>query len=161
MAVTIRRAAAGDEPVLRALRLEALRDAPAAFASTYEREASRTTADWQRWMSPGVTFLLERDGVASGLVAGVHDQTDSAVIFLLAMWLHPALRGTGAADMLVASVISWAAEQRAREVRLNIAKANTRAQRCYERNGFVVTGRVTVRQADGFVEVEMAKRLAA
>jgi hypothetical protein len=55
----LRRAELGDEPTLRELRLEALSEAPDAFGSTYEREVARTTADWQRWMSPGVTFILE------------------------------------------------------------------------------------------------------
>jgi hypothetical protein len=54
-----RRAALGDEPVLRELRLQALSEAPDAFGSTYERELARTTSDWQRWLSPGVTFILE------------------------------------------------------------------------------------------------------
>jgi hypothetical protein len=34
----VRRAMAGDEPILRALRLEAMSDAPQAFGSTYDRE---------------------------------------------------------------------------------------------------------------------------
>src|SRR3954451_6964744 len=58
-ALTVRRAAAGDEPILRGLRLQALTDEPMAFGSTYERERARTVADWQRWLSPGATFLLE------------------------------------------------------------------------------------------------------
>ena len=38
----VRRAAAGDEPILRAVRLLALSDTPAAFGSTYEPCASAT-----------------------------------------------------------------------------------------------------------------------
>lgn len=45
---TVRRAAPGDAPTLRTLRLEALAEAPEAFASTYHRELARTTPDWQR-----------------------------------------------------------------------------------------------------------------
>src|SRR5215472_3904682 len=62
MQFEIRRAGIGDEPVLRALRLEALDDSPSAFGSTYERELARTIADWQRWLAPGVTFILEAGG---------------------------------------------------------------------------------------------------
>jgi hypothetical protein len=54
-----RRATVGDEAIVRALRLEALSDAPWAFSSSYERGLARTTADWQRWFSPAVTFILE------------------------------------------------------------------------------------------------------
>jgi len=40
--LAVRRARSGDEAVLRALRIEALTDAPAAFDSTLERELRRT-----------------------------------------------------------------------------------------------------------------------
>ena len=67
--VQVRRAIAGDEPILRALRLQALSDTPDAFGSTYERELARTTADWQRWLSPGATFILTDDDDPRGIVA--------------------------------------------------------------------------------------------
>jgi hypothetical protein len=38
----VRRAMPGDEPILRALRLQALSDTPDAFGSTYERELGHT-----------------------------------------------------------------------------------------------------------------------
>jgi hypothetical protein len=60
--MNVRRAILGDESVLRALRLEALSDAPEAFGSTYARELARTTADWQRWFAPGITLILEEAG---------------------------------------------------------------------------------------------------
>jgi hypothetical protein len=69
----VRRAVPGDEAVLRRLRLDALTEAPEAFASTYARELARTTADWQRWLSPGITLILEEAGTPRGLVAGMHD----------------------------------------------------------------------------------------
>ena len=53
-AMNTRRAAIGDEALLRTLRLEALRLEPHAFGSTYERELARTVDDWRRWMSPGM-----------------------------------------------------------------------------------------------------------
>src|SRR3954463_4983471 len=66
--VIVRRAVAGDEPILRALRLRALTDSPAAFGSTYERELARTTADWQRWLTPGATFIVEAGEESKGIV---------------------------------------------------------------------------------------------
>jgi hypothetical protein len=55
--VEIREIGAGDWQALRDIRLAALRDAPQAFASTYEREAAFAEADWLRWISRGDTFL--------------------------------------------------------------------------------------------------------
>jgi ribosomal protein S18 acetylase RimI-like enzyme len=156
----VRRAAVGDEPILRALRLLALSEAPAAFGSTYDRELARTPADWQRWLSPGATFLVDAADGVRGLVAGMPDATDPAIVHLMAMWVHPALRGSGAADALVAAVLSWARESRARVVRLAVVQANDRARRCYERNGFRATGTQSVRDRDGAIEIEMDQALS-
>jgi GNAT superfamily N-acetyltransferase len=156
MQFSVRRAVIGDEPVLRALRLQALSDSPRAFSSTYQRESARTTKDWQRWLAPGVTFLLEAGGEARGMVAGVREAQDSLVVHLMAMWVHPDHRGTGAADALVSSVKAWAAEVGATQVRLKVVESNARARRCYERSGFRATGRQGVVEKNGDVETEMA-----
>lgn len=155
MAAQLRRAVIGDEPILRALRLQALAEAPEAFGSTYERELARTTLDWQRWMAPGVTFILSAPGGAGGLVAGQHDAADPAVVHLMALWVHPELRGSGAADELVAAVLAWARVEGASTVRLEVMQANGRARRLYERAGFRVTGRAPERDHGDRVEVSM------
>lgn len=152
----VRPAAIGDESVLRSLRLQALTDSPAAFSSTYARELARTIEDWRRWLAPGVTFLLELGGHPSGLVAGKRDPHDLSVVHLLAMWVHPNVRGTGAADLLVSSVKDWAVQMGAAQVRLNVVQTNCRARRCYERSGFRITGRQGVVERTGDVEMEMA-----
>src|SRR5215831_19187960 len=134
--ITVRRAGLGDEPILRALRLEALAEAPEAFGSTYDRELARTTADWQRGLAPGVTLILEDSGRARGLVAGMLDPNDKTIAHLMAMWIHPALRGSGAADSLVAGHVAWARSVGARSVRIDVFATNARARRLYERHGF-------------------------
>jgi GNAT superfamily N-acetyltransferase len=155
MQFNVRRAVIGDEPVLRALRVQALTDSPQAFSSTLERELARTTEDWQRWMSPGVTFILEVGGEPRGLVAGGLEKSDALVVDLMAMWVHPDLRGTGAADALVSSVKNWASEVGAKQVRLQVVENNGRAKRCYERAGFRATGRQGVVAKTGDIEIEM------
>jgi GNAT superfamily N-acetyltransferase len=155
--VGLRRAIFGDEPILRALRLQALSDAPDAFGSTYERELARTTSDWQQWLSPGVTFILDESDGANGIVAGVRDAIDPAVVHLMAMWVHPAIRGLGAGDALVDAVLSWAEAEGAKVVRLDVVQGNDRARRFYERNGFRPTGHEVVRERDGRIEVQMER----
>jgi RimJ/RimL family protein N-acetyltransferase len=73
----------------------------------------------------------------------------------MAMWVHPDLRGTGAADALVSSVKAWANEVGATQVRLNVVEGNTRARRCYERSGFRATGRQGLLERSGDTEIEM------
>ena len=155
--LTLRRAELGDEPILRELRLEALSKAPDAFGSTYEREVARTTADWRRWMSPGVTFILYEAEKARGMVAGVRDETDPAIAHLMAMWVHPQTRGSGGADKLVTAVVAWAQAEGAKIVRLKVIQGNDRARHFYERMGFRGTGREELRQRDGLIEIQMER----
>jgi GNAT superfamily N-acetyltransferase len=156
-AVKVQRAGIGDEAVLRDLRLQALADAPGAFGSTVERELARTVEDWGRWLSPGATFILDDGHAACGLVACARDATAPTTVDLMAMWVNPMMRGSGAADALVAEVIAWARADGARLVRLRVVQANVRAQRVYERHGFQLTGRTVVRERDGVIEVEMER----
>src|ERR1700730_13385449 len=111
---SVRRAALGDELTLREIRLQTVSDAPNAFGSTYEREIARTMSDWQRWMSPGVAFILDAPAGARGMVAGLRDETDPEVVHLMAMWVHPTIRGSGGADELVAAVVAWAQSEGAK-----------------------------------------------
>ncbi len=157
----VRRAALGDEEVLRTLRLQALADSPQAFGSIYQREAARTIENWRQWLSPAATFLLEADGQPRGLVAGVPDQQDSSVVHLMAMWVHPDVRGRDGADLLVSSVKVWAADRGATHVRLKVVESNARARRCYERAGFRPTGGTSVLERTGEVEIEMSFDRAA
>jgi len=156
MHFTVRRAEIADVPVLKALRIEALTTEPDAFGSTLEREIHRTEGDWRRWIAPNPTFLLEADGQPRGMVAGVQEPEDASTVNLMAMWAHPEARGTGAAASLIAAVTQWAGAIGATQVRLKVVEANLRARRCYERCGFRTTGRHSVREKDGAIELEMS-----
>src|ERR1700730_1494629 len=155
IARSVRRAALGDELTLREIRLQALSDAPDAFGSSYEREVARTTADWQGWGSPGVAFILCEPAGARGMVAGLRDEADLEVVHLMAMWVHPKVRGSGGADELVEAVLAWAQSEGAKVVRLKVIQGNDRARRFYERMGFRSTGQEEIRLRDGAIELEM------
>jgi GNAT superfamily N-acetyltransferase len=152
-----RRAAPGDESILRSLRIQALTDAPEAFGSTLERELARTTDDWRRWLSPGATFVLDVDGEPRGLVAAKRDEHSPGIVHLMAMWVHPDARASGAGDALVAEVIAWARAEGADVIQLLVIDSNPRAQRFYERNGFRSTGRTYLRERDHAIELQMER----
>jgi len=94
---------------------------------------------------------------AKGIVAAVRDATDPEVVHLMAMWVHPVIRGSGASDDLVAAVAVWAGSEAARVVRLDVMQANERARRFYARHGFRPTGHEEVRERDGKIEVRMER----
>ena len=149
--IVVRRITGEDGAVLRELRLRALRDAPSAFGSTYAVEVVRTPDEWAARAARGssggdnATFLADVDGECVGLAGGFRNDHDGhhADIDLVSMWVAPAHRGTGVADALVDAVLDWAChEGEAQKVGLWVTRGNERAQRFYERLGFVETGDV-------------------
>lgn len=147
----MRRLGPEEWPLLRAARLRALQDAPSAFGSTFEEEATRTDDWWQASTSTLAWFVAEdRDptgeagtgerGSVVGLAAGWPGPEPGGCPEVISMWVAERWRGTGVADELLRAVIDWAAAQGAPALCLGVADGNDRARRFYERAGFRVTG---------------------
>lgn len=126
---------------MRDIRLASLHDAPGAFASTYEREATLTEADWLRRISGGGTFLAyapELGAAPVGIVGGY--EAEPGTTELISMWVSPAARGHGIGRALVEAVIGRARARGMSRVHLWVAEGNGNARALYERCGFVSTG---------------------
>jgi GNAT superfamily N-acetyltransferase len=138
--VSIRRVGPEDWEVVRDLRLRALRDAPAAFESTYEGEQGRSEKEWRAWLTrpTGVTVVATLNGQPAGLAGGYVDEAGH--VELVSMWVTPSARGSGLADALVAEVVHWARMRDVHEVRLWVTRGNDVAERLYSRHGFVRSG---------------------
>lgn len=93
--VSVRATGPGDWELVRDVRLAALRDAPDAFASTYEREAAYTEEQWRGWFSDRFAMFLAHleDRAKPAGLAGVFDRDDGAD--LVSMWVRPDARGRG------------------------------------------------------------------
>jgi GNAT superfamily N-acetyltransferase len=127
----------------RDIRLAALRDAPSAFASSYEREGSRTAGEWRAWLAPdrGLTVLAVDDGGRSLGLVGAHRPVElPEAVELVSMWVAPTARGRGIGHALVREVVVWAREEGAAEVLLWVTRTNDVAHALYERHGFSDTG---------------------
>lgn len=147
----VRRIAPADSALLRDVRLRALQDAPEAFASTYAAEATLADGDWSMRAASGASGPDRFTGLALaghecvGLVGGFRNDHDGhhADIDLVSMWVAPSYRGSGVAEQLVDAVLEWARDEaQAQVVGLWVTRGNDRAQRFYERLGFVETGDV-------------------
>ena len=118
--VVVRAATMEDWQVLRDIRLEALRDAPDAFLSTYTEQAAYAEADWRRRISRGGTFfayITEVNGTEPvGLVGGFFGKPDT--VELVSLWVRPPARGLGVGEALVAAMINWASTRNASSVHL-------------------------------------------
>jgi GNAT superfamily N-acetyltransferase len=160
--VLVRETVAGDWQALRDIRLEALRDAPAAFGSTYQQEAARGQAHWHDRISRGGTFLAYVPEVSpaepAGLAGGYLE--DPVTAELVSMYVRPRARGHGVGEALVAAVIDWARHQNAAQVHLWVTEANAPARALYERLGFTLTGERQPLPSDPRIgEVAMSRTL--
>lgn len=138
-----------DWQAFRALRQEALREAPHAFGSTLAewQGAGDTEERWRaRLTSVPHNVVAHLDGEPAGIVGGTAPDANGTVE-LISMWVAPFARGRGVGDALVQSVIAWARTQRANAVLLAVKPGNEHALSLYRRHGFtggaVVDGELT------------------
>ena len=135
----IRPLTASDAEARRALRLEALRDFPIAYGSTYEAEAEHPIDRFAQ-LPP------QDDGLVAGAFVG--DQLIGIAIIMrssalkgrhwahiYSMYVKPTYWGSGVAEALVQYVLEFA-RGRFEYVELSATEGNERAKRFYERLGF-------------------------
>lgn len=131
----------------REIRLAALKDAPSAFASTWQEEASLTAAQWRdrvQRAQDGETLTMvvavDDTGRWAGLAGGYRPGDRGADTELISMWVAPKCRGSGIGMELLCAVVTWAKGHEASTIGLWVNAANQPAISLYERAGFVRTG---------------------
>jgi ribosomal protein S18 acetylase RimI-like enzyme len=144
--------------------LEALRNAPEAFGSTFEKESTE----------PPQYFVdrLERNVVFGGLfgdslvgVVGFYRLEGPKMSHkgvLWGMYVKPEARGSGLAAALVENLIEHASKE-VEQVQLTVVANNARARRFYRRMGFVEYGleKESLKEKDSyFDEVLMVRFLS-
>lgn len=157
--VTVRAIDASMWRTMRAVRLEALQDAPLSFGSSYDREISFTQDDWLSRISRGANFLAYAGGsaaVPAGIVGACEPRPRTAE--LVSMWLSPQARGQGVGRVLVEAVLQWARTEGHNSVHLWVTETNDPARRLYERCGFALTGeRKPLPSYPEYAEIAMAR----
>lgn len=142
----VRRVRADEGPVLRAVRLAALLEAPSAFGSSYATEVDLPASHWASRASLGasgersVTYFAFVDQSVVGMVGGYRPDPVGSSIELVSMWVSPSQRRAGIAAELVQAVLDWANETGATTVELWVTRGNDAAVRLYEAAGFRHTG---------------------
>jgi GNAT superfamily N-acetyltransferase len=132
-----------DWSLLRSIRLASLLDAPTAFGITHASAAANTDEQWRDRAAnrgPGRFLLALIDGVAVGLVGSV--VSDAHDLNLIAMWVAPDHRGSGAAARLVDAVKARAVSEGHAQLLLDVSPENARAAAFYVKEGFVFDGHV-------------------
>ena len=141
-AVTVRRLRPDEWSALRDIRLRALADSPDAFGSTLAEEAVRGDNAWRDWASRADRGIVvgELAGRLVGLASGGPAPDGDGAAGLYAMWVEPAIRGSGVAAEIVALVEDWARAAGYAKIGLGVTTTNERAIALYERLGYADTG---------------------
>lgn len=142
----VRRLTPSDAPALRQLRLDALRETPEAFGSSYEEEHTLTLDDFRAWIAPAddsAMFGAFADGALAGII-GVARQRRLKVRHKAHIWsvyVAPAWRGQGLARQLMQAALGHAGAMRGvRTVQLSVTANNAAARRLYASLGFETYG---------------------
>ncbi|AEE46071.1 GNAT family N-acetyltransferase [Cellulomonas fimi] len=138
----IHRALEDDWPLVRDVRLRALRENPDVFASSLPREESFKESHWRMRIRTGPTWVaLDDERVPRGLVSMIQEPgspvDDRHVVSL---WVAPEVRRRGIGWALLDAVREAAAAEGARTVSLWIVDGNNAAGDLYVRAGFARTG---------------------
>jgi ribosomal protein S18 acetylase RimI-like enzyme len=132
--------------LFKSIRLEALRDSPLAFGSTYANESRLSDGDWLKraaeWSRPQSRGILAlNSGAGCGICAVYIDEEDPRVGQIRSMWVAPKWRRNGVGRTLLAAAHSWAKAHGAESARLTVTNCNTTAIRFYEKTGYRMTGK--------------------
>ena len=144
--VILRELRPDDADAYRPLRLEALRDVPSAFASSYEEESARdpaATRERLRAGPDGATFGAFLDGrlVGTSTIFRLPRLKERHKAYLVGMYVAPAARRTGVGRALVAAVLERARSMPGvRQVLLGVEAGNAPARALYEAFGFEAFG---------------------
>ena len=160
--VLVRETMMADWQAWRDIRLQALRDAPDAFSSTYAEQNKLGEDHWRQRVAGGGLFLAwvpevsaaEPAGMAGGYLAV------PGTVELISMFVRPQARGRGVGEALIDAVTGWARKRDATSVHLWVTETNKRARLLYERCGFSVTAeRQPLPSNPALGEVGMARPL--
>jgi GNAT superfamily N-acetyltransferase len=149
------------------VRLEALRDSPTAFGSTYAAESQFTDAQWIKRAAnlsgkKGAGFLAMEDAVPCGIIGALFDEQQPEKAQIVSMWVAPAWRRTGLGRLLIDAIRSWARSRGVHRLNLMVTSCNQGAVEFYRRCGFAMTGNTEPYPNDSSLfEYEMAQSVPA
>lgn len=134
----IRQLGPEDAEAWRAIRLEALKNAPIAFGQSYEDAASRPTEYFRQAVSgPDAIYAAFADdapvGIAGFRLFDGHKTAHRGLLW--GVYVTPAHRGTGLSRQLVEAVIAYAGA-RVAQLHLRVVTVNAGAYSLYRQLGF-------------------------
>ncbi len=144
-----------DWPLLKAARLDALRDSPHAFMSRYDVEGNRSETEWRRSIETA-TWIIARDAErAIGLARSVLEPARPSVRFLESIWVDPGRRRRGVFRALLHRLAELERHKGAADLLLWVLEDNHTARHVYAAVGFRPTGERQLVPALGRFELQL------
>lgn len=149
-----------EAPAWRAIRLEALTEAPDAFGSRLSDWENRPLDSFAARLAATPTYAAGEERQFPLAVAGLDpDPDDARRIWLVSVYARPAARGSGYAPALLQHLLEKARAMGKAELALHVGTANQPAQRLYRRLGFAFTAAPPLINPNGVPEAEMVLAL--
>jgi len=137
MSIELTTATVNDVDRLRALRLAALKDTPAAFGAKYEDEVNKPISEWQDRLKNTNWCFVVADGVDVGLIAVDRAEKDrNSDCWLSSWWIHQDHRGSGIPKLMLNWVEQLCIEKKWKKIGLGVWPDNLRAIAAYKKLGF-------------------------
>lgn len=133
--VTIRALRGDDWQSYQQIRLAALRDAPDAFAASYDAELDYDEDFWRLRVERSVRLLACKDDESVGTVS-VGQASEPDVAELFGMWVAPEQRGAGIAWQLTHAAAVHVRRAGQRALKLWVSTDNGRAVAFFSSYGF-------------------------
>jgi ribosomal protein S18 acetylase RimI-like enzyme len=152
--------APADWRVLRAVRLEALLEAPAAFTSSYAREAQWGELEWLRAFDAATWIVAREAERVVGLARSVGEPDLPSARHVEPIWVAPTHRRRGVFRALLHALAEMDRRMGITDLTLWVLEDNHAAQRAYQALGFESTGERQFLQAFGQFERRLQLRIS-
>jgi GNAT superfamily N-acetyltransferase len=157
-AVDLKVLARSDWPILRAARLDALRDSPHAFMARYEDEEDLSQADWEH-MFDDASWIVAKDAETVIGLARCIAGPQSTQRYIESIWVAKPRRRKGVFRAMLRAVCEVEERLGAAELLLWVFEDNNDAQEVYKAVGFEPTGDCKPLPDIDRVEVEYRLRI--
>jgi GNAT superfamily N-acetyltransferase len=123
MSIEIVTATVNDVDRLRALRLAALKDTPAAFGAKYDDEVNKPISEWSDRLKNTAWCFVIADGVDIGLLAVDRSEKDrNSDCWLSSWWIRDEFRGSGIPKLMLNWLVQLCAENNWEKIGLGVYK---------------------------------------
>lgn len=133
-----------DVAIFKAIRLEALRTEPAAFASSVNDWEALPDEEWRKRLVDRPVFVAFKDEEPVGILRLIRQRASKMAhrATAIMVYMRRSERGVGRSSALLDAAVVYARENGIRQLELAVSAENGAALQFYRREGFHEAGRI-------------------